>query len=143
MENDRRYDNDNNEDATLNQDRLQTGYGVLTRTMLWFLKGSSDMDHDDYMSQTGADGARGDDTAKLKTLISDWVNCELKPNPLIDSNDKNCREFICDACRRLLCPAELDWNNPVVRTGIRDLSEGHVVMVQHSDRHWACILPIS
>ncbi|KAG1837683.1 hypothetical protein C8R48DRAFT_554278, partial [Suillus tomentosus] len=75
----------------------------------------------------GADGARGDDTSKLKTLISDWVNRELKPDPPVDHDDKNCRGFINEACGKLLCPAELDWNDPAVRTGIRDRSEGYVV----------------
>ncbi|KAG2102484.1 hypothetical protein BD769DRAFT_1393631 [Suillus cothurnatus] len=101
------------------QDRLQTGYYVLTRTLLWFLKNSSGIDYDDYMHmikvlRQGADGAQGDDTAKLKTLISDWVNRELKPNPPVDSDDKNCRGFTSDACRK-------------VRAGIRDRLEGHIV----------------
>ncbi|KAG1815365.1 hypothetical protein EV424DRAFT_1541073 [Suillus variegatus] len=131
-ENDRRYDDDSDEDATIDQDRLQTGYYILTRTLPWFLKNSSDIDHDDYMRmlkalRQGADGARGDDTAKLKTLISDWVNRELKPNPPVDSDDKNYRGFTSDACGRLLCPAELDWNSPAVKAGIRDRSEGYIV----------------
>lgn len=131
-ENDRRYDDSGDEDTTIDQNRLQTGYSLLTKTLLWFLKHSSDMDHDDYMRmlkvlRQGADGARGDDTAKLKTLVSDWVNRELKPDPPVDSDDKNCRGFVCDACGRLLCPAELDWNSPAVKAGIRDRSDGHIV----------------
>ncbi|KAG2054894.1 hypothetical protein BDR06DRAFT_1047266 [Suillus hirtellus] len=118
-ENDKRYDDDSDEDATIDQDHLHTGYCILTRTLPWFLKTSSDIDHDDYMRmlkalRQGADGARGDDTAKLKTLISDWVNHELKPNPPVDSDDKNYRRFISDACGR-------------VKAGIRDRSEGHIV----------------
>ncbi|KAG2090597.1 uncharacterized protein F5147DRAFT_780249 [Suillus discolor] len=131
-ENDRRYDDDSDEDATIDQDHLQIGYCILTRTLPWFLKNSSDIDHDDYMRmlkalRQGADGARGNDTAKLKTLISDWVNRKLKPNPPIDSDDKNYHRFTSDACRRLLCPAELDWNSPAVKAGIRDRSEGYIV----------------
>jgi hypothetical protein len=60
----------------------------------------------------GADGARGDDTSKLKSLVPDWVNRELKPNPLVDPKDKFCCGFTNDACGRLLCPTELDWNDP-------------------------------
>jgi hypothetical protein len=30
------------------QDQLHTGYNVLTRTLPWFLKEASDMEHDDY-----------------------------------------------------------------------------------------------
>ncbi|KAG1854346.1 hypothetical protein C8R48DRAFT_610067, partial [Suillus tomentosus] len=75
----------------------------------------------------GADGARGDDTSKLKALVSDWVNREFRPNPPIDVDDKHSRGFTSDACGKLLCPAELDWNDPVVRAGIRDRSDGHIV----------------
>ncbi|KAG1868224.1 hypothetical protein C8R48DRAFT_671658 [Suillus tomentosus] len=135
-ENDRRYDADADEDAeaaTVDQDRLHVGYHVLTRTFTWFVKSVSDMEHDDYTRmlkflRQGADGARGDDTSKLKTLISDWVNRKLKPDPQVDSEDKHCRGFVNDACGMLLCPAELDWNNPAIRAGIRDRSEGHIVM---------------
>ncbi|KAG1765296.1 hypothetical protein EV702DRAFT_981610 [Suillus placidus] len=131
-ENDRQYDDDDNKDATLDQERLHIGYSVLMRTLPWFMKKSTDLEHDDYMCmlkmlRQGADGARGDDTSKLKTLVSDWVNHELKPNILVDPDDKHCRGFISDACGRLLCPAELDWNSPDVKAGIRDQSEGHIV----------------
>ncbi|KAG1758383.1 hypothetical protein EDD22DRAFT_850044 [Suillus occidentalis] len=133
-ENDRRYDDgyDDDTQATIDEDRLQTGYSFLTKTLPWFLKHTSDMDHDDYMHmlkvlRQGADGAQGDDTAKLKTLVSDWVNRELKPDPPVDSDDKNCRGFVCDACGRLLCPAELNWNSPAVKAGIRDRSDGYIV----------------
>ncbi|KAG1835369.1 MCM2/3/5 family-domain-containing protein [Suillus subalutaceus] len=81
------------------------------------LKGS-DMEYDEYlymlkMLQQGADSARGDDTSKLKALVAEWVNREFKPDSPVDSNDKHTRGFSNDACGRLLCPAELDWNNPV------------------------------
>ncbi|KIK32181.1 hypothetical protein CY34DRAFT_102102 [Suillus luteus UH-Slu-Lm8-n1] len=114
------------------QERLHTGYRILTRTLPWLIKQSSDMDHDEYLSmiktlRQGADGARGDDTSKLKTLVADWVNRDLKPTPLVDSDDKHSRGFINDACGRLLCPAELDWNNPATKAGIRDRSEGYTV----------------
>ncbi|KAG1725947.1 hypothetical protein EDD22DRAFT_750840, partial [Suillus occidentalis] len=45
----------------------------------------------------------------------------------VDPDDKHSCGFANDACGRLLCPAELDWNDPVVRAGIRDRSEGYVV----------------
>ncbi|KAG2138494.1 hypothetical protein DEU56DRAFT_912362 [Suillus clintonianus] len=116
-ENDRRYDDDSEEDATLDQDRLLSGYHTLLRTLPWFLKKASDIEPNDFarmlkMLRQGADGARGDDTSKLKTLVADWVNRALNPNPSIDPDDKHCRGFINDACGRLLCPAELDWNIP-------------------------------
>ncbi|KAG2069596.1 hypothetical protein BDR04DRAFT_1118916 [Suillus decipiens] len=60
----------------------------------------------------GADGAQGDDISKLKALVLEWVNHKLKPDQPIDPDDKNSHGFANDACSRLLCPAELDWNNP-------------------------------
>ncbi|KAG2054239.1 hypothetical protein BDR06DRAFT_884529, partial [Suillus hirtellus] len=75
----------------------------------------------------GADSAQGDDTSKLKTLISNWVNCEFKPDPPVDSNDKHSHGFTNYVCGMLLCPAELDWKDLVVRAGIRDCSEGYIM----------------
>ncbi|KAG1739742.1 hypothetical protein EDB19DRAFT_1908761 [Suillus lakei] len=116
-ENDRRYNIDENAEATLNQDRLQVGYVIFAQTLQWFHKKAVEMEYDDYaqmlkMLWQGADSARGDDTSKLKGLISGWVNREFKPNPPVDTDDKNLCGFTNDACSRLLCPAELDWNNP-------------------------------
>ncbi|KAG2112424.1 hypothetical protein DEU56DRAFT_749373 [Suillus clintonianus] len=131
-ENDRRYEYDGDEDATLDQDRLQTGYTALVRALAWFVKNATDMENDDFarMLKTlrlGADSARGDDTSKLKTLVSSWVNLELKPTPPVEPDDKHHRGFINDACGKLLCPAELDWSSSLVKAGIRNRSEGHAV----------------
>ncbi|KIK34663.1 hypothetical protein CY34DRAFT_17566, partial [Suillus luteus UH-Slu-Lm8-n1] len=49
------------------------------------------------------------------------------PNPPVDPEDKFCRGFTNDACGKLLCPTELDWNNAIVRAGIRDRVDGYVV----------------
>ncbi|KAG1855217.1 hypothetical protein DFJ58DRAFT_841222 [Suillus subalutaceus] len=129
-ENDRRYD-DNEDMANFDQERLQIGYNILIRTLPWLRKTSSDMEHDKYMRmlkmlRQGADGARGDNTSK-QTLIADWVNRELKSNSLVDPDDKHSRGFINDACGKLLCPAELDWNSPITKAGIQDRSEGYIV----------------
>ncbi|KAG1739424.1 uncharacterized protein EDB91DRAFT_1053836 [Suillus paluster] len=131
--NNRRCDEEQqDEDATLEQDRMQIGYVALTQTLPWFHKKGCELDYDKYshMIKTlrqGADGAQGDDTSKLKTLISEWINHEFKPDPPVDPEDKHSRGFTNNACDRLLCPAEIDWNNPAVRAGIRDRSEGYVV----------------
>ncbi|KAG1816988.1 hypothetical protein EV424DRAFT_1324625, partial [Suillus variegatus] len=75
----------------------------------------------------GADAARGNDTSKLKSLVTGWLNREFKPTPPVDPDDKNCRGFINNACGRLLCPTKLDWNDPRVKAGIRDRADGYVV----------------
>ncbi|KAG1876098.1 hypothetical protein C8R48DRAFT_669300 [Suillus tomentosus] len=114
------------------QDRLQMGYIALNNALPWFHQKATEMEYDDYMHmlkklRQGADSARGDDTSKLKSLVADWVNREFKPNPPVDREDKYCRGFVNDACGQLLCPTELDWNNPTVKAGIRDRVEGHIV----------------
>ncbi|KAG2147062.1 hypothetical protein BD769DRAFT_1660243 [Suillus cothurnatus] len=125
------------EDATLNDDEetkidSKWGYIALTHTLPWFHKKGVEMEYDEYAHMTkmlrqGADSARGDDTSKLKALIAEWVNREFNPDHRVDPDDKHSRGFINDACGRLLCPAEFDWNNPVVKAGIRDRSEGYIV----------------
>ncbi|KAG1790438.1 uncharacterized protein HD556DRAFT_1242329 [Suillus plorans] len=132
-ENDRRCDsNDDKVTPELVQDRLQMGYIALNNALPWFHERATELEHDEYVHmlkklRQGADSARGDDTSKLKSLVPDWINRELKPNPPIDREDKYCRGFVNDACGQLLCPTELDWNNPTVRAGIRDRLEGYIV----------------
>ncbi|KAG1738050.1 hypothetical protein EDD22DRAFT_787327 [Suillus occidentalis] len=132
-ENDRRSDDEHqDQDTTLEQDRLQVGYVVLTQTLPWFYKKGCELEFDDYLYMTkmlrqGADSARGDDTSKLKTLVSEWINREFKPDPPVDPEDKHSRGFTSDVCGRLLCPAELNWNDPAVKAGIRDRSDSYVV----------------
>ncbi|KAG2133103.1 hypothetical protein BD769DRAFT_1665875 [Suillus cothurnatus] len=79
------------------------------------------------MAAGGADGAHRDDTSKLKGLIAQWVNVEFKPDPSVDLDDKYTRGFINEACGRLLCPTELDWNSPVTKAGIQDHLEGYII----------------
>ncbi|KAG2111820.1 hypothetical protein BD769DRAFT_1674357 [Suillus cothurnatus] len=131
-ENDRRYEVEDDAESSLDEDRLQIGFVTLTTALSWLPKKATEMDYDDYshmlkLLRQGADSARGDDTSKLKALVAEWVNRELKPDPPVDADDKHSRGFTNDACGKLLCPAELDWNNPVVRAGIRDRSDGHIV----------------
>ncbi|KAG1735244.1 hypothetical protein EDD22DRAFT_852393 [Suillus occidentalis] len=130
-ENDRRYDLDEDAHHTLDEDRLEIGYITFTNTMRWFHKKAMDMDYEEYLQmlkllRQGSDAARGDDTSKLKALVSEWVNREFKPDPLVDPDDKHSRGFTNDACGRLLCPSELDWNDFSV-SGIRDRADGYIV----------------
>ncbi|KAG2127440.1 hypothetical protein BD769DRAFT_1357273 [Suillus cothurnatus] len=131
-ENDRRYEVEDDAESSLDEDRLQIGFVTLTTALSWLPKKATEMDYDDYshmlkLLRQGADSARGDDTSKLKALVAEWVNRELKPDPPVDADDKHSCGFTNNACGKLLCPAELDWNNPVVRAGICDRSDGHIV----------------
>ncbi|KAG2082779.1 uncharacterized protein F5147DRAFT_590267 [Suillus discolor] len=149
-ENDRRYDVEEDAETTTDQDRLQIGYITFTNTLRWFFKKATELEYEEYAQmlkmvhlhyvndhltftelcfqlRQGADAAQGDDTSKLKVLVSEWVNCEFKPDPLVDPDDKHSCGFTNDACGRLLCSLELDWNNPTVKAGIRDCADGHIV----------------
>ncbi|KAG1734850.1 hypothetical protein EDD22DRAFT_959985 [Suillus occidentalis] len=124
--NDRRCElEEEDEDRTVDQDHLQVGYITLNQALPWFHSKATNMEHEDYMQ--GADSTRGDDTSKLKGLVADWINCDLKPALPIDPKDKYCRGFVSDVCGRLLCPTGLDWNSPVIKAGIRDCVDSYVV----------------
>ncbi|KAG2138107.1 uncharacterized protein EDB93DRAFT_1253488 [Suillus bovinus] len=130
-ENDKRCNReDNNDDFDTSQNRLQTGYVVLNNVLPWFHRKASNMEYyKDYTHmlkklRQGVGGARGNDTSKLKPLVPDWVNHEWKPDPPVDPEDKHCHRFANDACGRLLCPTELDWNNPMIYTDLNNLEEG-------------------
>ncbi|KAG2133134.1 hypothetical protein BD769DRAFT_1665908 [Suillus cothurnatus] len=131
--NDRRCnDHKSDEDVTVKQEHLQYAYIALNNALPWFHQRTSELQYNKYVEmlkklRQGADSSWGDDTSKLKSLVTDWVNHELKPNPPIDPDDKNCHGFINDACGRLLCPTKLDWNNSIVRAGIRDHADGYVM----------------
>ncbi|KAG2131450.1 hypothetical protein BD769DRAFT_1666459 [Suillus cothurnatus] len=100
-ENNQRYEDDN-ENHTLDQDWLQIGYVTLSTTLPWFYKKGSEMEYDEFQHML----------KMLKALVAEWVNQEFKPDSPVDYDDKHTHGFLNDACGRLLCPAELDWNNP-------------------------------
>ncbi|KAG2159346.1 uncharacterized protein EDB93DRAFT_1245152 [Suillus bovinus] len=104
-ETDQRYDIEEDAETTTDQDRLQIGYIMFMNTMRWFFKKATEQEYKEYvqilkMLWKGADAARGDDTSKLKVLVSEWVNCEFKPDPLVNPDDKHSRGFTNDACDR-------------------------------------------
>ncbi|KAG1726781.1 hypothetical protein EDD22DRAFT_1017901 [Suillus occidentalis] len=138
-ENDRRYEectiDDPADGSTLEQDRMQRGYIELSQSLPWFHIKLADLDIDDSEDmlkelKRGADAARGDDTSTLKDLIATWVNQDFHPSPLLRSDDKQLRGFVHDVCGKLLCPSEWDWNNNVVKAGIRDRTSNYIVNLE-------------
>ncbi|KAH6901412.1 hypothetical protein BKA70DRAFT_1374771 [Coprinopsis sp. MPI-PUGE-AT-0042] len=72
-----------------------------------------DMFHIAELIQKGSAGARADDTKGLKGVILDWITPRgqcLQP-PLM-RNVKTDRGFYHPQTGELLCPINLDWNNP-------------------------------
>ncbi|KAG1859109.1 hypothetical protein C8R48DRAFT_605987 [Suillus tomentosus] len=141
-ENDRRCEDcEPSSSPTTEQDRLQRGYVELAKALPWLHDKLACLDHeesDDMLRKVfpnlkrGADSARGDDTGTLKELVASWVNIECHPTTLIRTDDKHHRGFVSDPCGRLLCPAEWCWEDPAVRTGIRDRTIAFIV----SENSW-------
>ncbi|KAG2740668.1 hypothetical protein P692DRAFT_20881370 [Suillus brevipes Sb2] len=102
-ENDRWCNDDN--DNTVDQNHLQSGYIALNNALPWFHQKALNMEHNNYF-----------------TMLK-----KLKSNPPVDPEDKFCRGFTNNTCSKLLCPTEPDWNDPIVRAGIRDHMDGYVV----------------
>ncbi|KAH6885164.1 hypothetical protein BKA70DRAFT_1377492 [Coprinopsis sp. MPI-PUGE-AT-0042] len=68
----------------------------------------------------GASSARSDDTKSLKSVIIDWIT---PPNgvllPPLQRNIKTDRGFYHPRTGELLCPVNLDWNDPKIRDQLR------------------------
>ncbi|TEB31765.1 hypothetical protein FA13DRAFT_1613262, partial [Coprinellus micaceus] len=69
------------------------------------------------MLQKGASSARSDDTKSLKGVILDWIG---PLNPPLSRNVKQNRGFHHDRTGFLLCPPELDWNDPDIRNQLKN-----------------------
>ncbi|KAG1784686.1 uncharacterized protein HD556DRAFT_1250963 [Suillus plorans] len=135
-ENDRRYE-EQLEPSTPEQDRLQHGYIALSQILPWLHEKLAELDIDDTEDmlkklKKGADAARGDDTSTLKDLVATWVNQDFRPSRLLKSDEKQSRGFTHDVSGMLLCPAEWDWGNDIVKAGIRDRTSDYIV----SENSW-------
>ncbi|KAH6913576.1 hypothetical protein BKA70DRAFT_1370033 [Coprinopsis sp. MPI-PUGE-AT-0042] len=72
------------------------------------------------MITKGASSARSDDTKSLKSVIVDWIT---PPHgallPPLQRNIKTDRGFYHNRTGELLCPVNLDWNDPQIREQLR------------------------
>ncbi|TEB26890.1 hypothetical protein FA13DRAFT_1635440, partial [Coprinellus micaceus] len=72
------------------------------------------------MLQKGASSARSDDTKSLKGAVVDWIDAAGGPfHPPLSRTMKQKRGFENDRTGFLLCPAELDWNDPEIKRQLR------------------------
>ncbi|KAH6888779.1 hypothetical protein BKA70DRAFT_1121390 [Coprinopsis sp. MPI-PUGE-AT-0042] len=79
-----------------------------------------DIFHVAELIQKGSAGARADDTKGLKGVILDWITpCSECLQPPLMRNVKTDRGFYHPRTGELLCPTNLDWNNPQTREGLR------------------------
>ncbi|KAG2087598.1 hypothetical protein BD769DRAFT_1372951, partial [Suillus cothurnatus] len=64
----------------------------------------------------GADGARADDTTRLKVTVASWLmQLTPSPSPVIQGQNKMGRGFNNDSTGRLICPVDYDWNDLHIR----------------------------
>ncbi|KAG1718903.1 uncharacterized protein EDB91DRAFT_1258086 [Suillus paluster] len=133
--NDRRCEDESRDNT------LAAGYIELTRVLPWLHKKLHALDSDDSNDMVkklrkGADAARGDDTSTLKDLVATWLNQDFGPSPLIKPNTKHSCGFMNDVCGKLLCPAEWDWNENRMKSGIHDRRSDYIV----SENSWPLFL---
>jgi len=69
--------------------------------------------------QAGAKDARSNDTGRLKTVVTNWLNtcghsdARLSARASLCANKKEQRGINHDVTGHLLCPINYDWNDPV------------------------------
>lgn len=74
--------------------------------------------------QHGGNGARSDDLSRIRACIADWLNqANPRASPLLDANCRKNRGIAHDTTGQLLCPAEFDWDNLVIRAKLRAFDE--------------------
>ncbi|KJA14120.1 hypothetical protein HYPSUDRAFT_208728 [Hypholoma sublateritium FD-334 SS-4] len=74
--------------------------------------------------QRGADSARSDDLNRIRACIADWLNAtQPRPEILLNPSCRKNRGIQHDVTGQLLCPAEFDWSNLVVRAKLRAAEE--------------------
>ncbi|KAG2124738.1 hypothetical protein BD769DRAFT_1312769, partial [Suillus cothurnatus] len=76
----------------------------------------------------GADAARGNDTSTLKVLIATWVNQDFRLSSLLRPDDRQSCGFAHDICGKLLCLAEWNWDDNLVKAGIHDRMVEYIVL---------------
>ncbi|KAF9463411.1 hypothetical protein BDZ94DRAFT_1308729 [Collybia nuda] len=70
--------------------------------------------------QRGADSARSDDLNRIRAFVADWLNT-AKPHPdvLLNPTCRRNRGIAHDVTGRLLCPAEFNWDDLLIRAKLR------------------------
>src|ERR1700723_3410524 len=82
-----------------------------------------------YQIQKGSSSARSDDTKSLKGAVLDWITPRGQPlNPPLARNVKIDRGFHHERTGFLLCPAGMNWSDPVSGQCFRCLSRSRLIL---------------
>ncbi|KAG1820134.1 hypothetical protein EV424DRAFT_1322953, partial [Suillus variegatus] len=82
---------------------------------------SGELSHIYSKLNKGADGARADDTTRLKVTVASWLmQLTPPPSPVIQGQNKMGHGFNNDATGRLICPVDYDWNDLAIQQHIRE-----------------------
>ncbi|KAG1893115.1 uncharacterized protein F5891DRAFT_963489, partial [Suillus fuscotomentosus] len=120
-------DTDDTSSNNIEDDRRHRSYKKLAtwcpsiRKLLNSVTESGELSHIYSKLNKGADGARADDTTRLKVTVASWLmQLTPPPSPVIQGQNKIGRGFNNDTTGRLICPVDYDWNDLAVRQHIRE-----------------------
>ncbi|KAK7437936.1 hypothetical protein VKT23_018371 [Stygiomarasmius scandens] len=111
------------------RDRDHEAFNILCKHVPYLRKKlySKDIDHlelqEEYRQlEIGANGARSEDIYKAQKELVDWLHARNPaPNPLLDRMSRVGRGLTHDVTGWFICPVDLDWNDPVIRSDLRTL----------------------
>ncbi|KAJ7146777.1 hypothetical protein C8R44DRAFT_18644 [Mycena epipterygia] len=142
-ENDRRLDledkrtsgdqvHDEEEEPTVEQDRAYNGFKELMRFVPALRKPLFEADAEHLAEiinalRNGARNARSDDTKNIKVAIVPWLQRLFPDMDALDSDTRDDRGMYNDDIGGILCPIEYDWQNPEIRTRIREGDPDYLV----------------
>ncbi|TFY69040.1 hypothetical protein EVJ58_g622 [Rhodofomes roseus] len=109
---------------TAEQNYLYDVFQAMTRQFPKLLDELLDGNVQGIVQQTGAAEARANDTRSIKEKIMIWLAPEIARSDVtvtsaMDTSDKTKRGFYHPVTGRLLCPVQLDWNDPKVQDALR------------------------
>ncbi|KAG1779779.1 hypothetical protein EV702DRAFT_1195138 [Suillus placidus] len=120
-ENDRRYE-ELPESNTVEQDHVQRGYITFTQVLPWLHGKLAELDVDDCedMQKKEQTWPAEMTLPYSKTSLRHGSIKTFARHPYLGLMTNSRCGFVHDVCGRLLCPAEWDWDNNLVKAGIHD-----------------------
>ncbi|KAL0564602.1 hypothetical protein V5O48_017440 [Marasmius crinis-equi] len=110
------------------RDRNETAYQLLVKAVPGLQKKLEDPNQAPeeivkYLREleTGGNNARNDDVNTSKEEIVAWLEARpVPPSPRLNKRTRLFRAFSNDTTGALICPADMDWNDPAVKVQLRE-----------------------